>query len=188
MRLSPIFSLRISRPCFLASAPYLRQRYDDLQIMEARGVAWSRSSPGLLDAHRFAGDRGPGGFGLHRRGGDQSGEDVAQQEIGALERRCQVVRVRSDVFVCPGQSRRVAGSRRRAGLGAHRTDAGLRTPAQYSFFRSQQIQTMITFSAARGLAGCRRPPQGATMEPECPSPFPSPVVRIRRRMVMSTGS
>jgi len=97
MRLSPIFSLRISRPCFLASAPYLRQRYDDLQIMEARGVAWSRSSPGLLDAHRFAGDLGGRGSGLHRRRGDQSGENVVQQELGALERRSQVVRVRSGV-------------------------------------------------------------------------------------------
>jgi hypothetical protein len=69
--------------------------------------AWSRSSrahlwislvaSGLLDTHRFAGDRGRRGFGLHRSGGDQSGEDVAQQEIGAPERRSQLVRVRSGV-------------------------------------------------------------------------------------------
>jgi hypothetical protein len=100
MRLSPIFSLRISRPCFLASAPYLRQRYDDLQIMEARGVAWSRSSPGLLDAHRFAGDGGGRVASLRRRG-DQSGENVVQQELGALERRSQVVRVRSGFPIDP---------------------------------------------------------------------------------------
>jgi hypothetical protein len=43
-----------------------------------RVVAW-----GLLDTDRFAGDRGLGGFGPHRRGGDQSGQNVVQQEIGA---------------------------------------------------------------------------------------------------------
>jgi hypothetical protein len=74
-------SLRLRRMnCSLAPAGF-GYRLANLKLSDS---PWGYAQP--VDCHRVAGDRGLGGFGLRRRGGDQSGRNVVQQEIGALER------------------------------------------------------------------------------------------------------